>query len=131
MPHDTSILDSYFGPRTTKNDVRQNVYNWRCEDNLRPLLDAYYEYVKQEVGDIDLSPRLRKEWYAAARDLREDLYSYHVPEAEWEKFVGWACRLMKKKDLDNKNLRSLRFLVPRWQKRKREEDTSKYLRWLE
>ena len=108
---------------------------WRCEANLTPLLDGYLEWVIQEVGEINLGG-LKSQWYSAARELREELTRYRVPESEWKAFVLWACKIMAKKEppLINKNHRSLVWAVPQWRKRKRgetHEDRQRYLKWTE
>jgi len=130
MPKDASILDKYFGTKIDTINYKKYTSDWRCEPDIVPLLEAYLEEVNNEVGEIHLTEKLRRDWYAAARELREQLGAYNVPESEWRPFVKWAFGQMKRKGLDNKNHRSLCFLVTRWQSRKREEDTSKYLEWL-
>ena len=123
-----SELTEFFGERDEQPVTVTKRTTWHCEPTLIPLLDGYLEWVRQEVGSFE-----PPNWYSAARTLREELYRYHVPESEWKAFVLWACKQMKKKELFNKDHRSIVWLVPGWQTRKRdpESDRNKYLKWSE
>ena len=87
--------------------------NWRCEDHLKGLLDAFIEQWPQckPVG-----PKARRSLEVSARDLYEEL-------GEDPDFITWARERIRRESphLTIKSLRSLLFLVPDWRSKETEE----------
>ncbi len=88
--------------------------NWRCEDHLKGLLDAFIE---QWPECKPIGPKARRSLEASARDLYEEL-------GEESEFMIWARERIKRESphLTIKSLRSLLFLVPEWRTRETEKN---------
>ena len=124
MPRDTGILDEFFGPRPFESatEARKQLYSWRCEEAVSHLLNHFCEETDYEQPK-DLVTR--RSWVAGMR--------------RWFNQFGEDYELMDKviRYMDGKNLwiSSPHSLINTGmamkRKRKEEEDTEKYLRWLE
>ena len=92
----------------------------RVDEWLRPILDAYLEYVRQYTRNPDFSPhtnlgpKMRASWTRGSRELYEELRASKIPEREHARFIAWACRRMEKAALTNKTPGSLCWLVGKW-----------------
>ena len=107
---------------------------WRCEDRIKPLLDALLAYKRMITGNAYFKPHNVGEWTSGARQTASCLDSYGVMEDRWPDFMKYALRTHNQNMLKSgsspfvKSTRSLEYLVEGFAKT---EDRDKYLRGVE
>ena len=97
--------------------------HWRCEDRIKPLLDALLAHKRKMLGDIRFRPHNVSEWLSGARQTAACLDSYGVAEARWLEWMEYALRQHNNNMRESgkspimKSTRSLEYLVEEFAKK--------------
>jgi hypothetical protein len=113
----------------------------RAEPALRTILDTWESIGREHIGKPDIvfsyTDKMRRDLYAAGRDLMAKYRSLEIPENDWPGCMWWTYRRMvtkrERRGLDALSVtspRSLAWGAVEWMKNNKgsEMDRQKYLR---